>query len=109
MAGLSGMRILEEMDISYSASLPATWPPIRARRVGYSVVEWPFLRLYKAINDLKREKNAVYWRIITDTRNFPLHCDVLATACNWRARPLAPRAISSCNAVFTSWPKHRNF
>ena len=55
--------------------LPATWPLIRARRVGYTVSRMAVFRAYiKAINDLKREKMQWYWRIITRHRNFPLHC-----------------------------------
>ena len=61
MAGLSGARILEEMDISYSAGLASDMAPLYERVASViPSVEWPFFAPYiKAINDLKREKNAV--------------------------------------------------
>ena len=61
MAGQTGMRILEEMDISYSAGLASDMAPLYERVASViPSVEWPFFAPYiKAINDLKREKNAV--------------------------------------------------
>ena len=61
MAGQTGMRILEEMDISYNAGLASDMAPLYERVASViPSVEWPFFAPYiKAINDLKREKNAV--------------------------------------------------
>ena len=59
--GQSGARILEEMDIAYSDGLARDMAPLyeRAKSVIPSV-EWPFFAPYiKAINELKKEKNAV--------------------------------------------------
>jgi quinolinate synthase len=61
VAGVTGARILEEMDISYSAGLASDMAPLYARVASViPSVEWPFFAPYiKAINELKREKNAV--------------------------------------------------
>ena len=61
MAGITGARILEEMDIRYSAGLASDMAPLYARVSSViPSVEWPFFAPYiKAINELKREKNAV--------------------------------------------------
>ena len=61
VAGVSGARILEEMDISYSAGLASDMAPLYERVASViPSVEWPFFAPYiKAINDLKSEKNAV--------------------------------------------------
>ena len=59
--GHSGARILEEMDIAYSDGLARDMAPLydRVKSVIPSV-EWPFFAPYiKAINELKKEKNAV--------------------------------------------------
>ena len=59
--GHSGARILEEMDIAYSDGLARDMAPLydRVKSVIPSV-EWPFFAPYiKAINELKKDKNAV--------------------------------------------------
>jgi len=59
--GQIGARILEEMDIAYSDGLARDMAPLydRVKSVIPSV-EWPFFAPYiKAINELKKEKNAV--------------------------------------------------
>ena len=44
-AGLTGARILEEMDISYSAGLASDMAPLYERVASViPSVEWPFLR-----------------------------------------------------------------
>jgi quinolinate synthase len=58
--GHSGARILEEMDIAYSDGLARDMAPLydRVKSVIPSV-EWPFFAPYiKAINELKKDKNA---------------------------------------------------
>ena len=46
MAGQTGMRILEEMDISYSAGLASDMAPLYERVASViPSVEWPFSRL----------------------------------------------------------------
>ena len=59
--GQSGARILEEMDISYSDGLARDMAPLYERvKSVIPSVEWPFFAPYiKAINELKKEKNAV--------------------------------------------------
>ena len=59
--GQSGARILEEMDIAYSDGLARDMAPLYERvKSVIPSVEWPFFAPYiKAINDLKKEKNAV--------------------------------------------------
>ena len=54
MAGLTGARILEEMDISYSAGLASDMAPLYERVASViPSVEWPFFAPYiKAINCL---------------------------------------------------------
>ena len=61
IAGLTGARILEEMDISYSPGLASDLAPLYERvATVIPSVEWPFFAPYiKAINELKRDKNAV--------------------------------------------------
>ena len=59
--GQSGARILEEMDIAYSDGLARDMAPLYERvKSVIPSVEWPFFAPYiKAINELKKEKNAV--------------------------------------------------
>ena len=59
--GHSGARILEEMDIAYSDGLARDMAPLYERvKSVIPSVEWPFFAPYiKAINELKKEKNAV--------------------------------------------------
>ena len=59
--GQSGARILEEMDIAYSEGLARDMAPLYERvKSVIPSVEWPFFAPYiKAINELKKEKNAV--------------------------------------------------
>lgn len=59
--GQSGARILEEMDIAYSDGLARDTAPLYERvKSVIPSVEWPFFAPYiKAINELKKEKNAV--------------------------------------------------
>ena len=59
--GQSGARILEEMDIAYSDVLARDMAPLYERvKSVIPSVEWPFFAPYiKAINELKKEKNAV--------------------------------------------------
>ena len=59
--GQSGARILEEMDIAYSDGLARDMAPLYERvKSVIPSVEWPFFVPYiKAINELKKEKNAV--------------------------------------------------
>jgi len=59
--GQSGGRILEEMDIAYSDGLARDMAPLYERvKSVIPSVEWPFFAPYiKAINELKKEKNAV--------------------------------------------------
>ena len=59
--GKSGARILEEMDIAYSDGLARDMAPLYERvKSVIPSVEWPFFVPYiKAINELKKEKNAV--------------------------------------------------
>ena len=61
LPGQSGARILEEMDIAYSDGLARDMAPLYERvKSVIPSVEWPFFAPYiKAINDLKKEKNAV--------------------------------------------------
>ena len=61
LPGQTGARILQEMDITYSAGLARDMAPLY-ERVSSVIpsVEWPFFAPYiKAINELKKEKNAV--------------------------------------------------
>ena len=59
--GQSGARILEEMDIAYSDGLARDMAPLYERvKSVIPSVEWPFFAPYiKAINELKKGKNAV--------------------------------------------------
>ena len=59
--GQSGARILEEMDISYSDGLARDMAPLYERvKSVIPSVEWPFFAPYiQAINEVKKEKNAV--------------------------------------------------
>ena len=59
--GQSGARILEEMDIAYSDGLARDMAPLYEHvKSVIPSVEWPFFAPYiKAINELKKEKNAV--------------------------------------------------
>ena len=59
--GQSGARILEEMDIAYSDGLARDMAPLYERvKSVIPSVEWPFFAPFiKAINELKKEKNAV--------------------------------------------------
>ena len=61
LPGQSGARILEEMDIAYSDGLARDMAPLYERvKSVIPSVEWPFFAPYiKAINELKKEKNAV--------------------------------------------------
>ena len=61
LPGQTGARILQEMDITYSDGLARDMAPLY-ERVSSVIpsVEWPFFAPYiKAINELKKEKNAV--------------------------------------------------
>ena len=61
LPGQTGARILQEMDITYSGGLARDMAPLY-ERVSSVIpsVEWPFFAPYiKAINELKKEKNAV--------------------------------------------------
>lgn len=61
LPGQLGARILDEMDIAYSDGLARDMAPLydKVKSVIPSV-EWPFFAPYiKAINELKKEKNAV--------------------------------------------------
>ena len=61
LPGQTGARILQEMDISYTDGLARDMAPLydKVQSVIPSV-EWPFFAPYiKAINELKKEKNAV--------------------------------------------------
>ena len=59
--GQSGARILEEMGISYSDGLARDMAPLYERvKSVIPSVEWPFFAPYiQAINEVKKEKNAV--------------------------------------------------
>ena len=59
--GQSGARILEEMDIAYSDGLARDMAPLYERiKSVIPSVEWPFFAPYiQAINEVKKEKNAV--------------------------------------------------
>ena len=59
--GQSGARILKEMDIAYSDGLARDMAPLYERvKSVIPSVEWPFFAPYiKAINELKKEKNAI--------------------------------------------------
>ena len=59
--GQSGARILEEMDIAYSNGLARDMAPLYERvKSVIPSVEWPFFAPYiQAINEVKKEKNAV--------------------------------------------------
>ena len=61
LPGQTGARILEEMDIAYSDGLARDMAPLYERvKSVIPSVEWPFFAPYiKAINELKKEKNAV--------------------------------------------------
>jgi quinolinate synthase len=61
LPGQTAARILEEMDIAYSDAMARDMAPLYERvKSVIPSVEWPFFAPYiKAINDLKREKNAV--------------------------------------------------
>ena len=61
LPGQVGARILEEMDIAYSDGLARDMAPLYERvKSVIPSVEWPFFAPYiKAINELKKEKNAV--------------------------------------------------
>ncbi len=61
LPGQFGERILEEMDIAYSDGLARDMAPLYERvKSVIPSVEWPFFAPYiKAINELKKEKNAV--------------------------------------------------
>ena len=61
LPGQFGARILEEMDIAYSDGLARDMAPLYERvKSVIPSVEWPFFAPYiKAINELKKEKNAV--------------------------------------------------
>ena len=61
LPGQVGARILEEMDIAYSDGLARDLAPLYERvKTVIPSVEWPFFAPYiKAINELKKEKNAV--------------------------------------------------
>ena len=61
LPGATGARILQEMDIAYTDGLARDMAPLY-ERVSSVIpsVEWPFFAPYiKAINELKKEKNAV--------------------------------------------------
>ena len=112
MAGLSGARILEEMDISYSAGLASDMAPLYERVASViPSVEWPFFAPYiKAINDLKREKNAV---ILAHNYQTPeiFHCiaDVVGDSLQLAREAARAEGDIIVQCVFTSWPKHQNF
>ena len=61
LPGQIGARILDEMDIAYSDGLARDMAPLYERvKSVIPSVEWPFFAPYiKAINELKKEKNAV--------------------------------------------------
>ena len=60
-AGQSGAQILAEMDIAYSDGLARDMAPLYERvKSVIPSVEWPFFAPYiQAINELKKQKNAV--------------------------------------------------
>ena len=61
LPGQTGARILQEMDIAYSDGMARDMAPLYERvKSVIPSVEWPFFAPYiQAINDLKRERNAV--------------------------------------------------
>ncbi|MGC6534046.1 MAG: quinolinate synthase NadA, partial [Parvibaculales bacterium] len=61
LPGQTGARILQEMDIAYTDGLARDMAPLYERvKSVIPSVEWPFFAPYiKAINELKKEKNAV--------------------------------------------------
>lgn len=61
LPGQTGARILEEMDIAYSDGMARDMAPLYERvKSVIPSVEWPFFAPYiQAINEVKRERNAV--------------------------------------------------
>ncbi len=61
LPGQTGARILEEMDIAYSDGMARDMAPLYERvKSVIPSVEWPFFAPYiQAINEMKRERNAV--------------------------------------------------
>ena len=93
--GKSGARILEEMDITYSDGLARMAPLYERVKSVIPSVEWPFFAPYiKAINELKKQKNAA---ILAHNYQTPeiFHCiaDVVGDSLQLAVEAAKPRAI----------------